>query len=101
MTLTDVLETVAGPFGALALAVIALVWVVRTWRAEVQRLRAEHLTELEASRAECTRLSEARIADAKLNTEALQAVNDRMHDAIQKLWQMWRASQGKTVPPPT
>lgn len=89
MTLAEILDRVMGPFGALVLAVGALVWAVRTWRADVKRL-----TELVQSE------QEARIADAKQNTEALQALNDRAHESIRKLWEMWRASTGKTVPPP-
>lgn len=79
-------DLLLGPLGALVAAMGAVVWLVRTWRAEVAQLRAEIRCEQEKLMAE----HDARLADAKATTEVMMALNDRSHDVIRKLWEMYR-----------
>lgn len=103
--MNEILNQIVGPYGALVLALIALVWVTRQWRAEVKTLRDKleaaqnaHLADLMTLRAQLKQQGDQHLADTRQNTETLLMVQERTREAMQKVWQLLR--NGTLRPPP-
>lgn len=83
--MNDLFSLAAGPYGALALCLSAIVWLVAQW----QKCRAA----LQAEMA-------ARLDDSKATTESLLALNDRIHLTIAQLSAIAKSLRpGASLPP--
>ena len=84
----EALELAIGPYGALALTIAGLVYVVRQWH---------------ACRAALLKETAARLEDSKCATDALLALNDKIHHTIADLAKIARQIKaercGTSIPP--